>query len=408
MRRSRKTRWLCGLSLLCLLLTGCGAGKPVTSSENPSLRRDKLNLEYYKSDNAFWKMAYQEIPTVSFEEATGEDYRGTYVCIDTVGISGEEKSFSTDSWKEADVELAIPKADGSYYSYRNRIIMSDSYMFKFGFDVLCNIHEGDEIKLCLYLKSDNLIEAYAVGAKKTGTDSDFNIENYRVDADAQIESEEEEAARKESEKAAEEEAEQAEYKEKFGDNPYMMAEEKIEWDDRDKKNGGGDLKIVYYITVAKGEAVNQSAGNYAEWLENRVKQHGDRYTCVFDDGTGIMYTDKDILQGVYGKVGEYYQITEPEGYIYYDPDTHVSRYEEAGAASGSDNSGTNVSNNHSADGSVQLQEGTTYVLNTSTRKFHRPSCASVYDIAPENREEYTGSRDEVIARGYDPCGRCNP
>lgn len=49
-----------------------------------------------------------------------------------------------------------------------------------------------------------------------------------------------------------------------------------------------------------------------------------------------------------------------------------------------------------------------YVLNTNTNKFHYPSCASVGDIKPENTSYFTGSRDEVIAQGYKPCGRCKP
>lgn len=46
-----------------------------------------------------------------------------------------------------------------------------------------------------------------------------------------------------------------------------------------------------------------------------------------------------------------------------------------------------------------------YVLNNNTRKFHRPSCSSVEDI---NREDYTGSREALIKRGYEPCKRCRP
>jgi len=49
-----------------------------------------------------------------------------------------------------------------------------------------------------------------------------------------------------------------------------------------------------------------------------------------------------------------------------------------------------------------------YVLNTNTRKFHYPDCSSVQDIAPYNAEYFSGSRDEAIARGYKPCGRCKP
>jgi len=41
-------------------------------------------------------------------------------------------------------------------------------------------------------------------------------------------------------------------------------------------------------------------------------------------------------------------------------------------------------------------------------KFHWPDCASVGDIASNNRQDFTGTRDEVIAKGYEPCGRCHP
>ncbi|MDO5042547.1 MAG: DNA/RNA non-specific endonuclease [Slackia sp.] len=50
----------------------------------------------------------------------------------------------------------------------------------------------------------------------------------------------------------------------------------------------------------------------------------------------------------------------------------------------------------------------TYVLNTNTRKFHDPSCPSADDIAGSNREDFEGTRSEVIEKGYEPCGRCNP
>lgn len=49
-----------------------------------------------------------------------------------------------------------------------------------------------------------------------------------------------------------------------------------------------------------------------------------------------------------------------------------------------------------------------YVLNTSTRKFHLPDCDSVTDMKPQNRKDYSGSRQNLIDQGYDPCKRCNP
>lgn len=50
----------------------------------------------------------------------------------------------------------------------------------------------------------------------------------------------------------------------------------------------------------------------------------------------------------------------------------------------------------------------TYILNTNTHKFHLPGCSSVGQMNEENKQEYTGSRDDIIAQGYEPCKRCNP
>jgi hypothetical protein len=49
-----------------------------------------------------------------------------------------------------------------------------------------------------------------------------------------------------------------------------------------------------------------------------------------------------------------------------------------------------------------------YVLNTSTHKFHKPTCGDVEKISPENYDTFSGSREDVISQGYDPCGHCNP
>lgn len=50
----------------------------------------------------------------------------------------------------------------------------------------------------------------------------------------------------------------------------------------------------------------------------------------------------------------------------------------------------------------------TYILNTNSRKFHRPDCSSTSQISDANREEYTGTREELIEQGYTPCGYCKP
>lgn len=49
-----------------------------------------------------------------------------------------------------------------------------------------------------------------------------------------------------------------------------------------------------------------------------------------------------------------------------------------------------------------------FVLNTNSKKFHKPSCSSISQIKEENKEVYKGSRDDLISQGYDPCKKCNP
>ena len=67
----------------------------------------------------------------------------------------------------------------------------------------------------------------------------------------------------------------------------------------------------------------------------------------------------------------------------------------------------------SSDGAGTRAAGTDaaahrYVLNTSSRKFHDPDCSSVSTMKDKNKEYFTGTREEVIAMGYSPCGNCKP
>lgn len=49
-----------------------------------------------------------------------------------------------------------------------------------------------------------------------------------------------------------------------------------------------------------------------------------------------------------------------------------------------------------------------YVLNTSSHKFHLPDCPAVDTMSEKNKEEYFGTREDLIAQGYESCGSCNP
>ena len=73
-----------------------------------------------------------------------------------------------------------------------------------------------------------------------------------------------------------------------------------------------------------------------------------------------------------------------------------------GAVSGSGNgSGSDA-------GFVEPAADITYVININSGKFHRPECSSVRDMNQHNRRDFSGEREELITRGYEPCGKCRP
>lgn len=49
-----------------------------------------------------------------------------------------------------------------------------------------------------------------------------------------------------------------------------------------------------------------------------------------------------------------------------------------------------------------------YVLNTNSKVFHYDTCSSASSIAEHNKKSCTATRDEMIADGYSPCGKCKP
>ena len=49
-----------------------------------------------------------------------------------------------------------------------------------------------------------------------------------------------------------------------------------------------------------------------------------------------------------------------------------------------------------------------YILNISTKKFHNVNCKLIQRINDSNKEQFKGTRQELIDKGYEPCKTCNP
>ncbi len=67
-----------------------------------------------------------------------------------------------------------------------------------------------------------------------------------------------------------------------------------------------------------------------------------------------------------------------------------------------------VSGNETSEVKTEHADKDTYIVNTNTGRFHKPSCTSVKQMKESNRLERTTTRDELISEGYEPCRNCKP
>ncbi|MBO5463098.1 MAG: DNA/RNA non-specific endonuclease [Clostridia bacterium] len=61
-----------------------------------------------------------------------------------------------------------------------------------------------------------------------------------------------------------------------------------------------------------------------------------------------------------------------------------------------------------SSGSGSSSQEAKYILNTNSKKIHRPTCSSAKKMKESNKQEYTGSKNDLLAQGYTACGICNP
>jgi len=47
-----------------------------------------------------------------------------------------------------------------------------------------------------------------------------------------------------------------------------------------------------------------------------------------------------------------------------------------------------------------------YILNTGSKKIHRPSCSYAQKMSESNKKEFSGNIDELLSEGYEKCGTC--
>jgi DNA-entry nuclease len=95
--------------------------------------------------------------------------------------------------------------------------------------------------------------------------------------------------------------------------------------------------------------------------------------------------------------------TEEDETVPADPDADTC--DAATSAAGeSDATGADATGSSESSGAEEMS----YVLNTSSHKFHLPDCSGAASMSASNRQDYTGTRQSLLDQGYTPCGTCKP
>ena len=130
---------------------------------------------------------------------------------------------------------------------------------------------------------------------------------------------------------------------------------------------------------------------------------GDTLSRLRDVGARVFRTD---LQGDIYAVSDGWTVTFSTDK--YASQTDILTPPVSNSGNGNGNGNGNGSGNGSGNAGQTDPVGMTYILNTNSKKFHEPDCGSAAKISAANKGTFTGTRDQLIAMGYSPCGNCDP
>jgi len=75
---------------------------------------------------------------------------------------------------------------------------------------------------------------------------------------------------------------------------------------------------------------------------------------------------------------------------------------------GKNSSFSGYSNKNSGFTGYTDENTSSYVVNISSKKFHKADCKNADKISDKNKKIVNESRDELISNGYEPSKCCNP
>lgn len=150
-----------------------------------------------------------------------------------------------------------------------------------------------------------------------------------------------------------------------------------------------------YCVISCGEG--NSYGHPRAGVLNQLRAMGVKVFRTDEQGTIVATSDGSTITWN-ASPSESWQAGEPTG----------SAKERAEQEENSDVSGVAESETTEVPQSRNEASQGDYILNANTKKFHRPTCASVKRMSDANKIVSTESREALIGQGYEPCKNCNP
>lgn len=165
-----------------------------------------------------------------------------------------------------------------------------------------------------------------------------------------------------------------------------------------------------YLNIEGMLPFENEVADYVETTGNHVMY---RVTPIF---SALDYVARGVLMEAYSVEDNgrgicfciYAYNVQPGVTIDYFTGVNVANGEELPEINTDDDSRNEINDETNSGGSSTEGEICDYILNTNSKKFHIPGKSCAESISEKNREEYTGTREQLIEKGYKPCGTCNP
>lgn len=177
--------------------------------------------------------------------------------------------------------------------------------------------------------------------------------------------------------------------------------------------------LMYALTGLNAEPKNLITGTRYLNIEGNLPYEEKVVEYIRNTGNHVLYRVTPIFEGdnllCSGELMEAYSIEDNGAFQFcvycYNVQPGVTIDYATGDSSGPEftgNSGKSTSGEIPIIEDTAASESTTYILNTSSLKIHKPDCDSVAKINDKNKKEYTGNKEELLKQGYTTCKSCNP